>query len=95
MTERTKIVFVANPENPTGRYVPLSELRRLRAGLPPQVVLVIDSAYAEFVGDPDYTSGFELVDELSNVVVTRTFSKAFGLAGTRAGWAYCGPRPCR
>jgi histidinol-phosphate aminotransferase len=91
VTERTKIVFLANPENPTGRWVPLADLRRLRAGLPSHVVLVIDAAYAEFVDDPAYTAGFELVDDSSNVIVTRTFSKAFGLAGTRAGWAYCGP----
>jgi histidinol-phosphate aminotransferase len=91
VSERTKIVFLANPENPTGRYLPLAELRRLRAGLPSHVMLVVDSAYCEFVGDPAYTAGFELVDDLSNVLVTRTFSKAFGLAGARAGWAYAGP----
>lgn len=88
VTERTKIVFVANPNNPTGTYIPASELKRLHAGLPGSVVLVIDAAYAEFVEDGAYSSGMELVAGNDNVIVTRTFSKAFGLAALRVGWAF-------
>lgn len=88
VTPRTKIVFVANPGNPTGTYLPLSELRRLKDGLPTSVLLVIDAAYAEFVEEADYSAGFKLVDESENVVVTRTFSK-IGLGGLRLGWVYC------
>jgi histidinol-phosphate aminotransferase len=89
VNERTKIVFVANPNNPTGTYLPDSELRRLRAGIPPHVLLVIDCAYAEFVTRNDYTSGIEIVNAHENVVMTRTFSKIYGLAALRLGWAYC------
>lgn len=88
VTERTKIVFLANPENPTGTYISASEVKRLRDSLPRSVVLVIDSAYCEYVGDTDFTDGLELVEGFENVVVTRTFSKAWGLAGLRVGWAY-------
>ena len=89
--ERTKIVFIANPNNPTGTYIPRAELERLHAGLPPHVVLVIDAAYAEFVDDPDYDSGQELASWAPNVVMTRTFSKIYGLAALRVGWAYGAP----
>jgi histidinol-phosphate aminotransferase len=88
VTPRTKIVFLANPNNPTGTYVPASEVERLRAGLPPHVLLVIDAAYAEFVSRNDYTSGIELVEAGDNTVVCRTFSKMFALGGLRLGWAY-------
>ena len=88
VTPRSRIVFLANPNNPTGTWIGRPELERLRAGLPPTVVLVIDSAYAEFVLDPAYASGLDLVDGTANVVVTRTFSKAYGLAALRVGWAY-------
>jgi histidinol-phosphate aminotransferase len=88
VTPRSRIVFLANPNNPTGTWIGRPELERLRAGLPPSVVLVIDSAYAEFVADPAYTSGLDLVDGTANVVVTRTFSKAYGLAALRVGWAH-------
>jgi histidinol-phosphate aminotransferase len=91
VTERTRIVFVANPNNPTGTYIPADELRRLHAGLPADVLLVIDAAYAEFVDSNDYEDGSALVREFSNVVMTRTFSKIFGLGGLRLGWAYCPP----
>jgi len=91
VTERTRIVFLANPNNPTGTYLPISELQRLRAGLPDQVLLVIDAAYGEFVGRNDYSIGNELVDVGDNVVVTRTFSKIHALGGLRLGWAYCPP----
>jgi len=89
VTAKTKICFLANPENPTGRYIGKKELHRLADGLPPSVILVIDSAYAEYVDDPDYSDGMELVDERQNIIVIRTFSKAWGLAGLRVGWAYC------
>lgn len=91
VTPRTRIVFLANPNNPTGTYVSVAELKRLRAALPAGVLLVIDAAYAEFVTAADYGAGVELVDAGENVVMTRTFSKIYGLAGLRLGWAYCPP----
>ncbi|WP_363349705.1 histidinol-phosphate transaminase [Methylocystis echinoides] len=91
VTEKTKIVFLANPNNPTGSYLPASEVARLAENLPPQVLLVLDAAYAEYVVRPDYEAGIALVDKHENVVMTRTFSKIYGLAGLRLGWAY-GPR---
>lgn len=87
--ERTRLVFVANPNNPTGTMVPLSELERLADGLPPQALLVIDGAYAEYVDG--YDGGAALVDARDNVVMTRTFSKLYGLGGLRVGWGY-GPQ---
>ena len=91
VTPRTKICFIANPNNPTGTYIPASELVRLREGLPANVLLVIDSAYAEYVGEPDYTDGNDLVRKYDNVVVSRTFSKIYGLAAVRLGWVFCPP----
>lgn len=88
VTERTKIVFLANPNNPTGTYVSDSEVRRLQEGLPPGVLLVIDAAYAEYVRRNDYASGIELVSSNQNVVMTRTFSKIYGLAALRVGWMF-------
>jgi histidinol-phosphate aminotransferase len=89
VTERTRMVFLANPNNPTGTYLPIGEVRRLRAGLPGNVVLVLDGAYAEYVRRNDYEAGIELVATTNNTVMTRTFSKIFGLAALRIGWAYC------
>ncbi|WP_373696773.1 histidinol-phosphate transaminase [Microvirga yunnanensis] len=86
VTDRTKIVFLANPNNPTGTYIPFDEVKRLHAGLPPHVVLVLDAAYAEYVRRNDYESGLELVATSENVVMTRTFSKIYGLANLRLGW---------
>lgn len=83
-----RIVFIANPNNPTGTYIGDAEMRRLRDGLPDSTLLVIDSAYAEFVRNPDYSAGMELARERDDVVVTRTFSKIHGLAALRLGWAY-------
>ncbi len=91
LTPRTKIVFLDNPNNPTGTYIPFSEVRRLHAGLRPDTVLVLDSAYAEYVRRNDYEAGIELVATSRNVVMTRTFSKIYGLAALRLGWAYCPP----
>ena len=85
VTERTKIVFLANPNNPTGTYMPFDEVRRLHAGLPPHVLLVLDAAYAEYVRRNDYEAGIELVATSDNVVMTRTFSKIYGLAGAATG----------
>ena len=90
VTSRTRIVFVANPNNPTGSYLSGEELARLHAGLPADVLLVIDAAYAEFVSAADYTSGQELAQAHANVVMTRTFSKLFGLAALRVGWMLAG-----
>jgi histidinol-phosphate aminotransferase len=87
VTERTRIVFLANPNNPTGTYLGAAELQRLHAGLRPDILLVIDSAYAEYVTADDYTVGIDLVDAAENVVMVRTFSK-MGLAGERVGWMY-------
>ena len=91
VTNKTKLVFLANPNNPTGTYLPIDEIKRLHAGLPSHVVLVIDAAYAEYVRRNDYESGVEMVSANSNVIMTRTFSKIYGLAALRIGWAY-GPR---
>ena len=91
VTERTRMVFLANPNNPTGTYIPISEVRRLHAGLPGNVVLVLDAAYCEYVRRNDYEAGIELASEAENVILTRTFSKIHGLAGLRIGWGY-GPR---
>jgi histidinol-phosphate aminotransferase len=91
VNERTRIVFVANPNNPTGTYLTVREMARLHAGLPPHVVLAIDAAYAEFVNRNDYEPGAALVERAENVVMLRTFSKIYALAGLRLGWAYCPP----
>jgi histidinol-phosphate aminotransferase len=88
VTERTRIVFLANPNNPTGTYLPLDEVKRLHAKLPQRVLLVLDAAYAEYVRRNDYESGIELVAASDNVVMTRTFSKIHGLAALRLGWMY-------
>jgi len=88
VTPRTKIVFLANPNNPTGTYLPFDEVKRLQAGLPRHVLLVLDAAYAEYVRRNDYASGLELVSTCENVVMTRTFSKIYGLANLRIGWMY-------
>ena len=88
VTERTKIVFIANPNNPTGTLIPQSEVERLWQGLPKHVLLVLDAAYAEFVEDEDYQPGQAMVDASENVVMLRTFSKIYGLGGLRLGWGY-------
>ncbi|MHC5306047.1 histidinol-phosphate transaminase [Bartonella sp. LJL80] len=88
VTDKTKIVFIANPGNPTGTYLTTSEVKRLHAGLPKSVLLVLDGAYAEFVTENDFEAGIELVSANDNVVMTRTFSKIYGLAGLRIGWMY-------
>ena len=91
VTPKTRIVFLANPNNPTGSYLSDSEVRRLRAGLPDGVLLVIDAAYAEYVSRNDYDPGTALVAERDDTVMTRTFSKIYGLAALRLGWLYGPP----
>ena len=88
VTERTRVVFVANPNNPTGTYAPRAEIARLHAGLPSNVLLVLDQAYAEYLEPAEDDHGLELAKTQPNVLVTRTFSKIHGLAAERIGWGY-------
>lgn len=88
VTPRTKIMFLDNPNNPTGRLLDQESVRALRKGLREDVLLVLDSAYAEYVTDTNYNAGADLVESHDNVVMLRTFSKIYGLAGLRVGWAY-------
>ncbi len=91
VTERTKLLYLANPNNPTGTMINRAEVERLHAGLPPHVILVLDAAYAEYVDTADYEDGIALAAKHENVITTRTFSKIYGLAAARVGWAY-GPK---
>ena len=88
ITEKTKLVFIANPNNPTGTYLPASKLMRLYKQIPSNVLLVIDSAYAEYVQEQDYSPGIELAKQSNNVIMLRTFSKIYGMGGIRLGWGY-------
>ncbi len=88
VTPKTRMVFLASPNNPVGRYLPAAELWRLYKALPPQVLLVVDAAYADYVTADDFEAGAALVEAGGNAVMTRTFSKLYGLAGLRIGWAY-------
>ena len=88
MTPKTKLVWLANPNNPTGTYIPFDEVKRLRAGLPSHVLLVLDAAYSDYVSRNDYELGIELVATSDNTVVTHTFSKIHGLAALRVGWMF-------
>ncbi|MCI4644801.1 MAG: histidinol-phosphate transaminase [Hyphomonadaceae bacterium] len=88
VTERTRIIFLANPNNPTGTYLPYEEIQRLHAGLREDILLVLDGAYAEFVRRNDFSAGVELAGSAPNVLMTRTFSKIHGLAALRVGWGY-------
>src|SRR6185437_6961826 len=94
VTEKTRILFIANPNNPTGSYISHEEMRRLHAGLPEHALLVIDAAYSEYVRKNDYEAGIEMVSNFPNVVMTRTFSKVHGLAGMRIGWTYAPASVC-
>lgn len=91
VTPRTKIIFLANPNNPTGTTIPFNEVRRLREGLPSNVILGLDAAYAEYAEGDDYEDGCSLVAAGTNTVVFHTFSKIYGLPGLRLGWAYAPP----
>jgi len=86
--DRTRLMFIANPANPTGTFLPSGEIARLHGALPPHVILVLDGAYAEYCLDPDFSDGLELARSASNIVVTHTFSKLHGLASLRLGWGY-------
>lgn len=88
ITNNTKILFLANPNNPTGSYLTRSEIIKLHSLMPKDVLLVLDAAYAEYVDDPDYTDGHDLVAKHDNIIVTRTFSKVYGMGGVRLGWAH-------
>lgn len=91
VTDRTRMVYIANPNNPTGTMISQEDMSRLRDGLRDDILLVIDAAYAEYVTRNDYSAGIELVDAGENVVMTRTFSKIYALGGMRLGWIYCPP----
>ncbi len=91
VTPRTRLVPIANPNNPTGTYLPAKAVKRLHEALPGNTLLLLDAAYAEYVDRADYEPGAALVDSAENVVMTRSFSKIYGLAGLRIGWAYCPP----
>lgn len=91
VTPRTRLVYLANPNNPTGTMIGKAEVHRLHAGLPGNVLLVLDGAYAEYIDDADYEDGFAMARDLPNVITTRTFSKIYGLAAERIGWAYGPP----
>jgi histidinol-phosphate aminotransferase len=88
VTKKTKIVFIANPNNPTGTYINKKEILRLRKKLRSDILLVVDDAYFEYLNYKDYENGLKLFSKFKNVMVTRTFSKIYGLAGLRVGWAY-------
>jgi len=88
ITAKTKIIFIANPNNPTGSYLTASEMLDLRKKIPPHILLVIDSAYAEYVTEKDYSDGSELAKKTKNTIMLHTFSKIYGLAGLRLGWSY-------
>ena len=88
VTDKTKIVFIANPNNPTGTYLLKNEMLNLRKKLRSDILLVVDDAYFEFLDSEDFTSGLDLFKDSANVLITRTFSKIYGLAGLRLGWGY-------
>ena len=92
LTPATKLIYIANPNNPTGSYLSKQEIRDLMTKIPSHVVVVLDGAYAEYVMKEDYDIDFSLVKEFDNIILTRTFSKAYGLAGIRLGWCYASPR---
>lgn len=88
VTDKTRIIFIANPNNPTGTYLKNGEIERLWKNIPDHILLILDAAYAEFVNDPDYDAGIKLANRSKNVLMTRTFSKLYGLAALRLGWGY-------
>ena len=92
LTPATKLIYIANPNNPSGTYLSKKEIRDLMSKIPPHVILVLDGAYAEYVTEKDYDIDFSLVNEFENIILTRTFSKAYGLAGIRLGWCYASQR---
>ena len=92
LTPATKLIFIANPNNPTGSYLTKLEIRELMSRVPKNVIVVIDQAYVEHVEKDDYDADFALIREYNNIIITRTFSKAYGLAGIRLGWCYSSPK---
>lgn len=92
ITPATKLIYVANPNNPTGSYLSKNEIRDLMLKMPNNIILVLDGAYAEYVDKDDYDNDFSLTKEFNNIILTRTFSKAYGLAGIRLGWCYASPK---
>jgi histidinol-phosphate aminotransferase len=88
ITPKTRLIFIATPDNPTGRYVPKADMHKLAQATPKNCLLVIDEAYVEYVDTDDYKNGLEFANEYENIAVTRTFSKLFGLAALRVGWGY-------
>ena len=88
VSKKTKIIFLANPNNPTGTYLTKNELLKLRKKLRKNILLVVDDAYNEYINKKDYTSGLKLFKKSNNVIVLRTFSKIYGLAALRIGWGY-------
>ena len=92
LTPATKLIYIANPNNPSGTYLSKKEIRDLMSKIPHHVILVLDGAYAEYVTEKDYDIDFSLVNEFENIILTRTFSKAYGLAGIRLGWCYASQR---
>ena len=92
LSPSTKLIYIANPNNPTGSYLSKLEIRELMSKIPQNIIVVIDGAYSEYVERADYDSGFSLVKEYHNIIITRTFSKAYGLAGIRLGWCYSSPK---
>ena len=92
LTPATKLIYIANPNNPSGSYLSKKEIRDLMLNIPSHVVVVLDGAYAEYVMKADYDIDFSLVKEFNNIILTRTFSKAYGLAGIRLGWCYTSAR---
>ena len=94
-SNKTKLIFLANPNNPTGTMIPSKDIEKLIRGISKKTILVIDSAYAEYVENSDYTDGSRFVENYSNVLMLRTFSKIHGLASLRLGWAYCPIEICQ
>ena len=92
ITPATKLIYIANPNNPTGSYLSKIEIRKLMSLVPKNVIVVIDGAYAEYVERDDFDLDFSLIKEYENIIMTRTFSKAYGLAGIRLGWCYSSPK---
>ena len=92
LTPATKLIYLANPNNPSGSYMSKTEIRSLMSKIPKNVVVLIDGAYAEYVMEKDYDADFSLIKEFENIIITRTFSKAYGLASIRLGWCYCSSR---
>lgn len=92
LTPASKLIYIANPNNPTGSYLSKVEIRELMSKVPKNIIVVIDEAYAEYVEEEDYDAGFSLIKEHDNIIITRTFSKVYGLAGIRLGWCYSSPK---